>query len=402
MKLFGFKGKIEGLMARLQERRKAGVDASLNAVLAEGGEFQAEDGKAATSQDLFRELGVDVRTTKIDDLMSDSDARHLMPEIVRNSVRKGMGLVAREQLQRIAASLSVVASDGGAQRFMSPEVFLDPVMRGAVQSGFYNDLIVGEEPVEQPTVTVPKIEISDALMKETGEAATIEEGSVEYGSKDVKLAKLARGFKITYEAIRYNRISLASLWFIDAGRILAHTLNGLAVTTLINGDQADGSEAADVVGVNDTNDAIAWYDLVRVANRLGLLGRNGTQLIVGEAVALAIRNLDEVKNLFYGVPLLGIQQMTGSTMPNQLFISGSVPANKAIINDPSSSLVQLTSAPLMVESEKIISKQIEASYTSITTGFAKIQRNASVVLDGGNAWVADTSTDFATFMAPYS
>lgn len=401
MKLFGFKGKIEGLMAQLQERRKAGVDASLNAVLAE--EFPGEgEGRGATSQDVFRELGVDARTTTVDELMSGADTRHLMPEIVRNSVRKGMGLVGREQLKRIMSSLSVTASDGGAQRFMSPEIFLDPVMRGAVQAGFYQDLIVGEEPVTQPTVTVPKIEISDALLKETGEAATIEEGSVSYGSKVVTLAKLARGFKITYEAIRYNRLNLASFWFMDAGRILAHTLNGLAVTTLINGDQADGSEAADVVGVNDTNDKIAWYDMVRVANRLGLLGRNGTQLIVGEAVALDIRNLDEVKNLFYGVPLLGIQQMTGSTMPNQLFLSGTVPANKAIINDPSSSLVQLTSAPLMVESEKIISKQIEASFISITTGFAKLQRNASVVLDGGNAWVADTATDFASFMAPYS
>lgn len=400
MKLFGFKGKVEGLMARLQERRKAGVDASLNDVLAE--EFTGEGGQAATSQDLMRELNVNVSRTTVDELMSDADARHLMPEIIHNAVRKGMGLAAREQLRKVMASLSVTASDGGNQRFMSPEVFLDPVMRGAVQNGFYQDLIVGEEPVSQPTVTIPKIEISDALMKETGEAATIEEGTVEYGSKDVKLTKLARGFKMTYEAIRYNRISLAAIFFADAGRILAHTLNGLAVTTLINGDQADGSEAADVVGVNDTDDKIAWYDLVRVANRLGLLGRNGTQLIVGEAMALHIRNLDEVKNLFYGVPLLGIQQMTGSTMPNQLFISGSVPANKAIINDPSASLVQLTSAPLMIESEKIISKQIEASYASITTGFAKLQRNASVVLDGGNAWVADTATDFASFMAPYA
>ena len=113
-------------------------------------------------------------------------------------------------------------------------------------------------------------------------------------------------------------------------------------------------------------------------------------------------NLDEVKNKQFGNSLLATMLASPLTMPERAYVSPRVGANKVVINDPSCSIVQLTSAPLMVETEKIISKQIEAAYASITTGFGKIQRNASVQIDGGTAWVADSASDFSSWMAPYS
>ena len=55
--------------------------------------------------------------------------------------------------------------------------------------------------------------------------------------------------------------------------------------------------------------------------------------------------------------------------------------NQIIFVDPSFAFVQLTASPLLVEGEKIVSKQIESAYATITTGFANVFREARVILD---------------------
>ncbi|MBK8810706.1 MAG: hypothetical protein IPN69_08235 [Acidobacteria bacterium] len=395
---YGLKGNVRQIVESLNRQRALRGDCNLSTYIAD--KYKDADGNPLSVNHLYAELDVDPRRTTVDQLYADPDSAALMTEIIRDGVRRGMGIAQRESLQRIRTAALAGTYDAGRERFMSREVFLDPVMRGAVQSTFYPDLVIREETVSQPTVTMPQIEIADALMKDSAEAATIEEGLVTYGSKDVKLTKKARGFKITYEAIRYNSLSLAQIFFEDAGRILGHTLNGMAVETIINGDQADTSESADVIGVENTANKVTWYDLARVAIQLSLLGRTGSQIIGNATSALNFLNLTEVKNKqFPGAPLLATMLKTPLTMPETLFVSPKVTGDKVIIQDPSASMIQLTSAPLLVETEKIISKQIEAAYVSITTGFAKIQRNASIVVDGA---VAFSGSGFDTWMQPYS
>lgn len=398
---YGLKGNVRSIIAAMDViRATQGRDTTISQHISEN--YKDADGKPLTVNHLYAELGINPHQTTVEKLYADGEAKALMSEIIRDGVRRGMGLAAREQMSRTRASMAGTF-DGGSQRFMSREVFLDPVMRGAVQSTFYPDLIIREEVVAQPTVTIPKIELSDATMKDSGEAATIEEGSVTYGSKDVKLQKKARGFKVTYEAIRYNSLSLAQIFFEDAGRVLGHTLNGMAVDSIISGDQADASESADVIGVENTSNGITYLDLARVAIQFALLGRVGLQAIGNAASALNFVNLAEMKQKYAGNALLNTMLKSPLTFPEDLYVSTKVTGSginaKLVIQDPSASLVQLTAAPLLVETDKIISKQIEQAVVSITTGFAKIQRNASVVIDpsvtfGSNGW--------ATWMSPFS
>ena len=49
--------------------------------------------------------------------------------------------------------------------------------------------------------------------------------------------------------------------------------------------------------------------------------------------------------------------------------------------DPRSALIKLTARQLMIESEKIVSNQTEAVYATITTGFSKMYRDASILID---------------------
>lgn len=402
----GIKGKVQETVAELNAVRTDKVrprDISLRQFVAE--KFKSDDKKPLSMGKFLHEIDVDMNRTTVDELMNDEDGKHLVPEVIREGGRQGLGLARRDLAARIASMGPAVAGEsGGTNRWLNPDVFADVINKGLVQGPFYNDLIVREETVPQKTVTMPFTDLSDATLSETGEGETIDEGTVTYGEKTVKITKKARGLKITYEAIRYNTLSFTQLFFQDAGRLLGNTLNNDAVTTIEDGDQDGGTEAAAVIGVRDTGDGITWFDLARVAVQGSLIGHSYTQAIGNAASVLAYLDLDEMKRMFFGTAMLPTALKTPINFPSSLYASaivgdGTGSAPKLILNDPSSSIVQLTSAPLMVESEKIISKQIEASYMSITTGFAKVKRTASVVIDGG---ISYTGNEFPAWMQPFS
>lgn len=398
---YGLKTKVTEMVKRMDARRKKGDDVSLRSFMAET--YKAEDGSPLQPEHLFAELDINPSRTQFKTVMDSEETAHLGAEIIREGIKRGMGLQQREQIaefkrQMIASFAPITGEQAGGQRFVSPEIFLDPVNRGVVQSTFYPDLVVTEETVDQPQVIVPRINLSDAKLMDSAEAATIEEGSISYDTKTVTLAKKARAIKQTYESIQFSSLSLVQLYMQDVGRILGHTLNGMAVETILNGDQADLSENAAVIGVESTVNGITWYDIARVAIQFGLIGRTGLQAIGNATSTLNYINLPEVKNKqFAGAALLPTMVKTPLQMPEELYASTKVPTSKLVIQDPSASLVQLTAVPLMMETEKIVMKQIQGTVVSIYTGFAKLQRNASIVIDGS---IAFSGNGFPAWMQP--
>jgi hypothetical protein len=392
----GLKGRVREIVRELDALRsnnKNPRNVSLRDFLSE--RYELSPGH------LYSEIGIESGTT-VQELMADSDNAYLLSEIIRDGMLRGMGLAQREQLAAIKRgfiSQGPVLSEGnGGARYITPEVFLDPVMRGAVQAVFYPDLTVREIMVGQPTATMPKLDLSDASVVDSEEGATIEEGSVTYGSKDIRLKKQARGIKITYEALKFNTLDLVSLFFEDFGRLLGARLNGEAVSAIINGDQADGSEAAAVIGVEDTAKGVQYLDVLRVWLRLGLLGRRSTSIIGNETTAITYLDLPEVKNKqFTGSALLPTMVKTPLPTDQDIYVSTKVPIDQLVFQDSSASLVQLTAWPLMLEVEKIVSKQIEGTFASVYTGFAKLQRNASVVVDASISFAAN---GFPNWMNP--
>jgi hypothetical protein len=123
-------------------------------------------------------------------------------------------------------------------------------------------------------------------------------------------------------------------------------------------------------------------------------------MIAGEVMGNVILNLKEFKDKVLGTPEQSI--VVNETLPqqSQLFISAQVPDNQVILLDKRFALAQMTSAPLLIEGEKIISKQIQATYASITTGFANIFRDARLLVDQSATLVPGVSNDFPAYMTP--
>ena len=80
---------------------------------------------------------------------------------------------------------------------------------------------------------------------------------------------------------------------------------------------------------------------------------------------------------------------------SNLFVHGNVTASTAKILDPQGGIIKFNGWPLKVESERIVSNQTEAFYVSLQTGFAKLFRDSSVIIDKSKAFA---SYGFPTWM----
>lgn len=408
MSTTGVKGRVKEVVLGMQSLRShptAPRNIGLRAYLSE--QF---DGMSPGK--FYHELGVNPYSTTVQQLMADGDNAFLMAEIMRDGILQGMGLAQRERMeavrraqvsQALTGGQGVVSQSGvlgsGHPTFIQPEVILDPVSRGAVQSVFYPDLIMREVMVSQPTVTVPLLDLSEASLAESDEGVTIETGSVKYGKKTVEVKKKAKGIEYTYESLMFNNLDLVSIYFVDFGKLLGHGLNNMCVETILDGDQADGSEAAAVIGVEDTDEGIQYGDVLNVWIQLALLGRMSTSIIGNARSGRKYLELPEVKNRQNaGSVLLPTRVKVPLPTEQDLYLSTKVGGEKLAFQDSTIALVQITAQALMLEAEKIASRQIQGTYASIFTGFVNIQRNARVVL---NPAVAFADAGFPDWMQPF-
>lgn len=373
-------------------------DLSFREFLAEKGQA-ANDSQPLTPERVFAELGLNWQTCRFNELHDHEDGFYLAAELVREAVDRGMrGVTLRQQIRRdemlraVFSQANVVTDP--ASRYLTPEYFAPVIMRGVVQGQYWDQLIAADLTVPQPKVTMPLMSLSDAGLEERTEASTIKEGTVTYGSKDVNIKERGKAIFFTDESVMFNRIDLVSVFFEDLGRILASSLNGEAVRVLRDGDQANGSEAALVIGASTVN-TFDYTDVIRVMIRMGMIGRPVSQVLAGEDMSNAWENLSEVKNNQNNGGRLLATNTFGVSRPQTwaLFPAFNIPANKVLFSDPNSAMVALTAKPLMLEQDRIVARKLNGTFASIWKGFAIQQTTGRVIVDksiafSGNGWSA--------------
>lgn len=275
-------------------------------------------------------------------------------------------------------------------RWLIPEIYRDALRLGLRKAPIFPNIITATQTVSQTSVKMPAINMSDAAPRKVGVAETITTGSMSFDQKDVSIHKYGRGFKVPYEVVQYVALNLVSIYLQDFGVKMGMGQDTMMLNTLQNGDQPSGQDSIATVGVANAND-LTIRDLLKIWVRMGRLGKNPSKMITGEAMAV------EVLELLTNTRLEGSQRFkvsVKSPIPttSDIWVHGSVPDNVAIIVDPSNTLVKLDAQPLLVESDKIISNQVQEIYATFTTGFATIFRDSRIALD--------MSKEFATFGFP--
>lgn len=275
-------------------------------------------------------------------------------------------------------------------RWLFPEVFRDAVLRGLEYTPFYGALVAAEETIESTGLTMPAMDFTaldktEVQLRDVNEGATITEGQiVTWSEKQVTIKKKGRGLKQTYESIMFTPIDLAAIFFEELGTQLGADLDADLINIAFNGDQVDGSQSAPVIGATTAN-TLTYSDIVRAWVRFRRIGRVSTVMLMSEADAMTVLAMPQFQQtqIPNGVTPSGVTLNVSNPLPTSqdIYVHDAIPTGKIIFVDKQRFAVQLTAMPLLIESEKIISRQIQGEYVSIITGFANLFKDGRMVLD---------------------
>lgn len=267
-------------------------------------------------------------------------------------------------------------------KWLVPEIVREAIRLGVRKNPIYTNLIAAEEAVTQTKVTMPSINMSDATPELVNEAETIPVGSTSFNQKDVKLHKVGTGLKITDEVQKYVSLNILNIYLQDVGVKLSSGLDALAIDTLINGDSKDGAYSAPTIGVIDPAKGIQYEDMLFAWLRMGRLGRLPSGMVSNELAAMKILQFPEFKGANYANKIVDINIKTPIPQTQDFYVHGAMP-NKEILGliDRTAALIKLNAEGLKVESERIAERQITGTYVTTTTGFAKMFRDAFLLID---------------------
>ena len=279
-------------------------------------------------------------------------------------------------------------------RWLVPEIIRSAIDLGLREAPFYPNLIASEQSINGLTAIMPIINPSDAAPARVNEAETIPVGDVSFGQKQVTLFKIGRGFKLTDEVKNYVSLDVLSIFLRDFGVQLGYAMDSLAMDVLMNGNASNGSESAPVLGVADTVKGITYKDMLRLWIRGSRLGRNFQNIVGGEDQALKVLDLPEFKTRMSGTPETKLNLKTPVPTQANFFIHPGVDTNQVMLVDPRFAMIKLNAQSLMLESERIVSNQTEATYASLTTGFSKMFQDAAILLDGSKEFTSYGFPDY--------
>jgi hypothetical protein len=294
---------------------------------------------------------------------------------------------------------NIITLPGTDARYLAPEVVREFILRGMSSSVNYMDLVAGVESVDSLTVTAPWIQMDTNTPPIIGETETMPTTGYSWGEKSVKMKKRATAIELSDEVILSVKLPILSYWLQRFGVNLGVQLFKDAVTTLVNGDQADTSDAAATIGIGSTG-SLAFSDFVRLWSRGNLIGQNWTTMVTSETMALQILALAEFKPTAGGLGQAAVTvDSRNRIIPNSLphIISSDMDDDEILFLDPSKAMIRCQFRALLVESDRIVSRQISGTYASVMGGFLTISREARIVMDDS---IAFSGNGFPSYMTP--
>lgn len=365
----GLKTHVVALVNELNKIRKSGDEnGKRNVSFREMLETKFTDSKV---EHLLSELGISGSTTLEAAFEKGEEAKLVVAEMIQTAISKGMG--------QSQSSLSIIGQN--RETYITPEIILSPIMTGAIQSSFYDRLIATTENVNSDSPTVPKIEISDAKMEKGTEMSKANRGKVTTGKKKVSFEKTQKALEITYEALRRHTLNFIQIYFEHLGALMASDLNRDLVTVAINGDQADLSESAAVIGIKSLTAGFKYRDVVRGFVRMGLMGQTPDAILASEQMAEEWLDMPEVKNRQTGSAVMNLRLQTPIPADLPIYIAPNMPATQFELINTSTAFAELVEQALMIETDKVINGQFYESVASAYIGFMNILRHGRLLID---------------------
>ncbi len=270
-----------------------------------------------------------------------------------------------------AAPMGTTAIDSSLT-WIIPETILQYIKLGIDSVAKSKDWIAATTPVRTQISVQPYIKPADANPKVIAEGERIPVGSVEFGQRTVTVYKIGTGIKMTSELQADSSIDIVSIFFKEVGNNIARNLDRAAYLTIVNGDQADNSGAAPVIGVA-TAGTLLTTDIDTVMTRMSLAYQKPSVLLMGETMF----NLD----LNASIPTRELLKIAKYAEGAKSDLLPYVPANQIAMLHKEKCLIELQYRSMIMESKYDEATQTTTYYASRYVGHQKLKDDSAVVLD---------------------
>lgn len=329
----------------LNERRKAGQGVTLAKYL--------KDELDATPGELYQHLGLDPEKHSFGDLWAGPEhLRWIAPEFIRDCVIEGMRRKA------------------------------------------YEDYVIGATQTSQSKIQdFPYLDMSEMAAKPATRrtpGASFQQYPFAVREKFVNTQEFGAGmlFPYTFNNLARVKLNVLPVFFMAFGIQLGRQIWQKTLQALLVGDggvlSIDNKEAVDqtpiTIGVKDKLKGIQEADFIGVLIEMEIAGKAATSMIADGVTCQAALNWNIFDAEKY--PATDIKATLVTPLPQNVSI---IPSNdlggKMIILNREMALVKFVYRNLVVEADKIISKQLEEAYASCDHGVANLLRGARVVVD---------------------
>lgn len=263
-------------------------------------------------------------------------------------------------------------------RFIIPEIFTSAIRTGYQHASMHQNWIASTINMPQQKITMPMIKRGDGMPSKVNEGANIPVGSLQFARKDVTIFKIGTGFRITDELVMASQLDMLYLFLQEVGNDMAIGADSQAMSILVNGEQADGSESAPLVGVLNTSNGFTYQDIKKVFTRMTRLAIPAKRMITGEDDGISITGIDRFEGFQGQTRLSSIRSIIG--VPEQFEMDTYVlPANQIMYLNPDRAMVKLQYRGMMTEKLRNPQNQTENLFISDWINYAIVKREARVL-----------------------
>jgi hypothetical protein len=259
-----------------------------------------------------------------------------------------------------------------------PEFMLREIRRGQSMRPELGLLIANSTTVASNTYTPFFIDTDDKArfsLRPIGEGAEVPQLLVTEQNHPVNVRDYGLALKASYKALRYRTTSQfrVLLWYIGF-RIQTDKI-GLLVDCLINGD--GNSNAASIIESAATG-SLVYEDLITLWSSFTPFSMN--TIICGVNELKSILTLDEFKDPMAGYRFQNSGEMF-SPLGATLVRSDEVTSGYVIGLDNRFAIEEVITQPLTIEYDKVIDQRFEEAVISESVTFAKVLKEAAVILN---------------------
>jgi len=210
-----------------------------------------------------------------------------------------------------------------------------------------------------------------------GEMGEFPTTTITLAQKTIRLIKVGRRLKASYEVLRRMQIDLLGLHLQILGLKMQRAMTKYALSIFVNGDGNSNPAPSQDVANNGT---LTYDDLVDFEIDFATSGFEKTHFAAQPTIVKKILKLSEFKDVNAGFNFQATGNMI-SPFGDILRFHSSCPENKILGWDQKSHLEKVVErGAQLVEAEKVIDKQFEQTVISDVLGISKIFTNAGRIL----------------------